>query len=136
MTQLSSYISFNGECRQAMNFYKECLGGELQLQTIAGSPMEGQCPATMHDQILHSTLINGGIFLMGSDMQGPEAFVKGNNIAISINCSSEEEIRSFFTRLSKGGKIIDELKKQFWGGLFGVLTDRFGIRWMFNYEPK
>jgi PhnB protein len=136
MTQLSPYINFNGQCRQAMSFYQECLGGELHLQPIAGSPIEAQCPQAIHDQILHSALINKGIFLMGSDMQGPVKFVPGNNMAISINCSSEEEIRTFFTKLSSKGEIIDDLKKQFWGGLFGVLTDQFGIRWMFNYEVK
>ena len=136
MTQLSPYINFSGECRQAMNFYKECLGGELHLQTVAGSPMETQCPVSMKDHILHSALIKGGIFLMASDMQGPGAFIKGNNFAISVNCSSEEEIRTFFNNLSAGGEIIDDLKKQFWGGLFGVLTDRFGVRWMFNFEQK
>ena len=93
-------------------------------------------PAAMKDQILHSTLINQGIFLMGSDMQGAVQFVPGNNIAISINCNSEEETRTFFIKLSTGGNIIDDLKKQFWGGLFGVLTDKFGICWMFNYEEK
>jgi len=136
MTQLSPYINFNGECRQAMHFYQESLGGELHLQTIAGSPIEAACPPAIRDQILHSTLINKGIFMMGSDMQGPVQTVKGNNIAISVNCSSEEEINSFFKNLSAGGEIIEDLKKQFWGGLFGVLTDKFGIRWMFNYEPQ
>jgi len=136
MTQLSPYINFNGECRQAMHFYQECLGGELHLQTIAGSPIEAACPPAIWDQILYSTLINKGIFMMGSDMQGLVQTVKGNNIAISVNCSSEEEINSFFKNLSAGGEIIEDLKKQFWGGLFGVLTDKFGIRWMFNYEPQ
>jgi PhnB protein len=135
MTQLSPYIHFNGDCRQAMEFYKQCLGGELHLQTIGGSPIEAECPPGMKDQILHSSLINRGIFMMGSDMNGPGAFVQGNNMAISINCSSEEEISIFFSKLSTGGKIIDDLKEQFWGGLFGVLTDRFGIRWMLNFEP-
>ena len=136
MTQLSPYVNFNGQCRQAMSFYKECLGGELHIQTVGGSPIEAQCPAAMKDQVLHSTLINKGIFLMGSDMQAPGAFIQGNNMAISVNCSSEEEIRSFYSNLSEGGYIIDELRLQFWGGLFGVVTDKFGIRWMFNYEPK
>ena len=136
MTQLSPYVNFNGQCRQAMSFYKECLGGELHIQTVGGSPIESQCPAAMKDQVLHSTLINKGIFLMGSDMQAPGAFIQGNNMAISVNCSSEEEIRSFYSNLSEGGHIIDELRQQFWGGLFGVVTDKFGIRWMFNYEPK
>jgi PhnB protein len=136
MSQLSPYINFNGTCKEAMRFYQDSIGGELHLQTIAGSPIEAQCPASMHDQILHATLIKDGIFLMASDMQGPVAFVQGNNMAISINCDSEKEIRTFFKNLSAGGEIIEDLNKQFWGGLFGVLTDKFGIRWMFNFEPK
>ena len=73
---------------------------------------------------------------MGSDMVGPDGFNKGNNIALSVNCSSEEEINTFFSKLSAGGKIIDPLKVQFWGAIFGVLTDKFGINWMFNYDKN
>ena len=137
MTQINAYIGFNGKCREAMTFYKECLGGELTLQTVEGSPIEAQCPAAMKGQILHSSLIKNGLLLMGTDMVGPDGYTKGNNIALSVNCSSEEEINEFFSRLSAGGKIIDPLKVQFWGALFGVLTDKFGINWMFNSElPK
>lgn len=133
MTQINAYIGFNGNCRDAMTFYKECIGGELNLQTVEGSPMENQCPGVMKHHILHSSLTKNGLILMGSDMVGPDGFQKGNNIALSVNCSSEEEINAFFSKLSDGGKIIDPLKQQFWGAMFGVLKDRFGITWMFNY---
>jgi PhnB protein len=136
MTHLSPYIHFNGTCKEAMRFYQDSIGGELHLQTIAGSPLEAQFPKSMHGQILHATLFKEGIFMMGSDMPGPVAFVQGNNIAISIDCNTEEETRRYFKNLSEGGEILDDLKDQFWGGLFGVLTDKFGIRWMFNFEPK
>jgi PhnB protein len=136
MTQIHAYINFSGNCREAMTFYKECLEGELTLQTIGDSPVEVQCPAGMKDQILHSGFTKGGLLLMGSDMAGPEGITKGNNIALSLNCSSEEEINTFFSRLSEGGKIIDPLKVQFWGAWFGVLNDKFGIRWMLNYDKN
>ena len=137
MTQINAYVSFSGNCREAMTFYKECLGGELTLQTVGGSPIEAQCPAAMKDQILHSTLMkDGSLLLMGSDMVAPDGFIKGNNIALSVNCSSEGEINEFFSSLSASGKIIDPLKEQFWGAIFGVLTDKFGIRWMFNYDKN
>ena len=134
MTQINAYINFSGNCREAMTFYKECLGGELTLQTVGGSPIEAQCPAGMKDDILHATLTKGVLLLMGSDMVGPGGLVKGNNIALSLNCSSEEEINTFFSKLSESGNIIDPLKVQFWGAMFGVLTDKFGIRWMLNYD--
>ena len=137
MTQINAYVNFSGNCREAMTFYKECLEGELTLQTVEGSPIEAQCPAAMKHQILHSTLMkDGSLLLMGSDMAGPEGITNGNNIALSVNCSSEKEINEFFSRLSDSGKIIDPLKEQFWGAIFGVLTDKFGIRWMFNYDKS
>lgn len=136
MTQINAYIGFNGQCREAMSFYKECLGGELTLQTFEDSPMGAQCPAAMKHQILHSSLTKDGLLLMGSDMTGPDGYNKGNNIALSLNCSSEEEINTFFSKLAEGGKIIDPLKVQFWGAIFGVLTDKFGINWMFNYDKN
>lgn len=136
MTQISAYVGLNGKCREAMTFYQECLGGELTMQTVAETPIAAQCPAGMHHQIMHSTLAKDGYVLMGSDMVSPQGFIQGNNVALSVNCSSEEEINTFFSKLAEGGKIIDELKTQFWGGVFGVLIDKFGINWMFNYEKK
>jgi PhnB protein len=136
MTQINGYISFNGNCREAMTFYKDCLGGELTLQAIGESPIAGQCPSAMQNQILHSMLIHNVIRIMGSDMEGPGGVQQGNNISLMINCSSEEEINRFFSSLSEGGKVLDPLKVQFWGGTFGVINDKFGIRWMFNYDKN
>lgn len=136
MTQINAYIGFNGQCREAMNFYKECLGGELNLMPIAGSPLAAQCPEAMQDGVAHAMLTNGGLVLMGTDMTGPAGYIKGTNIALSVNCSSEEEINSFYNKLSEGGQIVDTLKEQFWGALFGVVVDKFGITWMFNYDKK
>lgn len=136
MTTLNPYINFNGNCREAMTFYQHCLGGVLSLQTVEGSAIEDMCPASMKDMILHSTLLNGAVFIMGSDMVGPGGFTKGNSIAISINCSSEKEINTLYKRFAEGGKILDPLKTQFWGGMFGVVSDKFGVRWMFNYNKN
>ena len=136
MTQIHAYLNFNGNCREAMSFYQECLGGELDLQTVEGSPMESQCPAAMKHHILHSSLTKNSLLLMGSDMTGPEGYIKGNTMALSLNCSSEEEINSFFSRLSLEGRVIHPLVEQFWGSIFGVLTDKFGVRWMFNFNKN
>jgi PhnB protein len=136
MTQINAYIGFNRTCREAMNFYKECLGGDLMLQTIGESPMAAQFPPAMKDQILHSSLTKGPLLIMGTDCTTPEGFVKGNNISLSLICSTEEEINTFFSKLSEGGKIIDPLKEQFWGAIFGVLRDKYGIGWMFNYDKN
>lgn len=137
MTLINAYLNFSGNCREAMNFYKECLGGELNMQTVEGSPIETQCPAAMKHHILHASLAKDDLLLMGSDMQEPgEGFTKGNNIALSLNCSSEEEIKTFFSNLSKEGKVSHALTEQFRGATFGVLTDKYGIRWMLNYDKN
>lgn len=136
MTQINAYLNFEGNCREVMTFYQESLGGELNIQTVEGSPIEAQCPTAMKHQILHASLIKDGLLLMGSDMQAPGGFIKGNNISLSLSCSSEDEINTFFSNLSQDGKIIHALAEEFWGATFGVLTDKFGIRWMLNYDKN
>jgi PhnB protein len=136
MTQINAYIGFNGQCREAMEFYKECIGGDLTFQTIAESPIARQCPEGIQGQILHSSLTKGPLLLMATDMAGPGGYAKGNNVALSLNCSSEEEINTFFAKLSIAGKILDSLKVSFWGSLFGCFSDKFGIVWMLNYEKN
>ncbi len=136
MAQINAYIGFNGACREAMTFYKECLNAELDLQTIEGSPIESQCPPAIKHQIMHATLTKGSLLLMGTDMNAPGGYVRGNNVALSLNCSSEDEINTFFNSLSAGGNIIDPLGVKFWGAIFGVLDDKFGIRWMLHYDKN
>lgn len=136
MALINAYLNFNGDCRAAMEFYKTCLDAELELQPIEGSAMEHQCPSAMKNHILHATLQKGRLLLMGSDMNGPDGFSKGNNMALCLNCESETEIRKYYTKLSAGGQLIHPLRTEFWGAIFGVFTDRFGVRWMLNYDQK
>jgi PhnB protein len=136
MAQINSYLTFNGNCRQAMTFYKNCLGGELYFQTIGGSPMSEQMPPKMKDCILHATLTNGSLILMGSDMVSETGFIKGNAVSLMLNCNSEEEIRRFYEKLSQGGQATHPLENTFWGALFGGLTDKFGNHWLLNFDKN
>ncbi len=136
MTQINAYINFSGNCREAMTFYNDCIGGELNMQTVEGSPLEKDCTEALQHHILHASLTKDALLLMGSDMEGPEGFIKGNNIALSLNCSSDEEINTFFSKLSAAGTVAHPLSTVFWGATFGVLTDKFGIRWMLNYDKN
>ncbi len=136
MTQINSYLTFNGNCREAMNFYKDCLGGELTLQTIGDSPLADKMPPQMKECILHATLIKDKLVLMGSDMVGENGLKKGNSVSLAINCSSDEEIRSFYEKLSAGGKKDHGLEESFWGATFGDLTDKYGNHWLLNYEKN
>lgn len=135
MKQLLAYISFQGNTREAMNFYKDCLGGELEIRTFKGSAMEEHFPAEMHDKVMHSHLISGNIGLMASDMPNPKGIVAGNNITLMLECSTEEEIRSIYDKLSAGGDADHPVQPAFWGGVFGHLTDKFGIVWLLTCDP-
>ncbi len=134
MTQINSYLTFNGNCREAMRFYKDCLGGELNLQTIGESPMADKMPAQMKECILHATLIKDGLVLMGSDMVSDQGMIKGNAVSMALICSSEEEIKNFYQKLSDGGIASHPLENTFWGALFGDLIDKYGNHWLLNYE--
>jgi PhnB protein len=137
MKAINVYLGFAGKCREAMNFYKECLGGgDLQLQSVGESPVADQMPPGFDkEQILHSTLVKDGITIMGSDMQRGKP-INGNLVGICVNCSSAEEIQTMFTKLSEGGTVDDPLKEQFWGDTFGAVTDKYGKPWMFNYSKN
>jgi len=137
MTQINVYLTFDGNCAEAMNFYKECLGGELTLNPIDGSGMESQCTGAKPGAIMHAELHKGNLLLMASDMMmaGTE-LVRGNATALSLNCSSEDEIYTFFEKLSQDGTQLSPVKKEFWGALFGMLTDKFGVRWLLNYDQS
>ena len=116
-----------------MSFYKDCLGGELRLQTIGESPLADRMPELMQNCILHSTLTNDALVLLGSDMVPSSGLIKGNALSLSLDCSSEDEIRECYFRLASGGSSDYPLEETFWGALFGGLTDRFGNHWLLNY---
>lgn len=133
-TRINVYLTFKGNCEEAMNFYHQCLGGELTLNRVEGSPAEEHCGADDKNKIMHANLIKDDLILMASDMLWPGELKHGNSITLSLNCSSEEETRDLFTKLAEGGQITQPLQDQFWGALWGSLTDKFGFNWMFNYD--
>jgi PhnB protein len=134
MTQLNAYLNFNGQCREALTFYRDCLEAELSLQKISESPMAAQMPSEAGANILHGALMrNGAILLMGSDMMGAH-LRQGNSVYLCLNCNNDEEVNAFFTKLSAGGKVITPLHQSFWGATYGELIDKFGMTWMFNYS--
>jgi PhnB protein len=136
MATINAYLTFNGKCREAMNFYQSCLGGALQLQTVGESPMANQMPVKMKEHILHATLIKGEMILMGSDMVSEDGLVKGNSVSMALNLNSEEEIRNCYKKLSEDGKANHPLENTFWGALFGDLTDKYGNHWVLNFTRQ
>jgi PhnB protein len=86
--------------------------------------------------ILHASLVNGNLILVGSDMLSEKWLTIGNTISMAINCSSEEEIQNFYEKLSAGGTKDHALDQSFWGASFGDLTDKYGNHWLLNYEKN
>jgi PhnB protein len=87
----------------------------------------------MKEFILHATLTKNELILMGSDMVAEGGLIKGNAVSLSINCSSEKEILSFYKKLSVGGNADHPLEDTFWGALFGDLTDKYGNHWVIKF---
>ena|SRR5688572_2643884 len=133
---VSSYLTFNGNCREAMTFYKKCLGGELTFLTIGKSPLSDKMPVKMKDCILHSTLARDAFILMGSDMVGEDGLIRGNSVSLVLHCKSEKEIKTCYKKLAAGGKINHPIETTFQGALLGDLTDRYGNHWLLNFENK
>ncbi len=136
MSTVNSYLTFNGNCREAMTFYQQCLGGELFFQTIGESPLSERMPKRVKDFIVHSTLTNGTLLLMGSDLVPETGLMRGNTVSLILNSGSEREIRICYKKLSAGGKATHPLQKNFWGAMFGGLTDKFGNHWLLNYDKN
>ena len=88
----------------------------------------------MKDCILHATLKKEALVLQGSDIVPQTGFLKGNTVSLSLNCSSEEEIKKVYTKLSAEGKADHPLEDTFWGALFGDLTDKYGNHWILNFN--
>lgn len=134
-SKLNPYISFQGNAREAMEFYKSIFGGSLTLTTFQDGGMAAN--QTNVDQIMHSELIaNNGMTIMGSDLPDGMIYSKGTNISISLSGDNEAELSAYYNALAVGGIIAEPLKKAPWGDTFGMLTDKFGIFWMVNIAGK
>jgi PhnB protein len=137
MPALNPYLNFNGNTEEVFNFYKSVFGGEFDtVMRFKDMPQEYQDPADDGQKIMHMSLpITGGDMLMGSDVpQRMGKVTNGTNFHIAINAISKEEAEKLFNGLSAGGKVLMPLSKAFWGALFGMFTDKYGIDWMVNYD--
>ena len=133
--KLITYLSFAGNCEEAMNFYKEALGAEILLVNKMGdSPME--IPENLKDKIMHARMQIGETELYMSDTFDPSSLNKGNNVSLSIQADDIPQLEDLFNRLSAGGNVTMPLTDAFWGARFGMFVDKFGMNWMFNCELK
>jgi len=133
--KLIPYLNFAGNCREAINFYKDSLHGDIvSVQTFAEANY--QMDTEQADNILHSEVKVENIQFYASD--GMPGFVAngGNMVTLSINLEDVAEEERIFNALSVGGTVTMALNDTFWGARFGMLVDKFGVPWMLNCEPK
>ncbi|MFG3342095.1 VOC family protein [Glycomyces sp. NPDC048151] len=124
---LNPYVQFDGDAREAMEFYHSVLGGELKLNTFGESGMPG--PGA--DKIMHAQLTSAaGYTIMASDTPPGMDYKPGQNISISISGDDAELLRGYWEALGEGATVAMPLEKQMWGDEFGALVDRFGVNWM------
>lgn len=130
MTQIYTYLTFNGNCREAMAFYRDCFGGTLTFQTVGESPGSDQLPRPLKRAILQATLVNDHVTLLGSDMVSEQGLITGNAVSLMLRCSSEDELKRYYEKLVSGGTEIHPPENTYWGALFGVVRDRYGYQWL------
>lgn len=133
VSKLNPYISYQGNAREALEFYKTVFGGKLELSTFK----EGGALSTpeTENQIMHGMLVaDNGITLMASDAVdvGGMKYEKGTDMSISLSGDNEEELTAYYNKLSEGGKIAQPLTKAPWGDTFGMFSDKYGIFWLVN----
>jgi PhnB protein len=129
------YISFNGQCEEALAFYAKCLGGTVgDINRYGGSPMDGQFPPEWAEKVMHARLsINGVVAIMGSDAM-PGRYEAPKGITMSVSALDAEESERVFHALAEGGSVTMPIQPTFWSARFGMLVDRFGVAWMVNCE--
>ena len=129
-SRLNPYISFDGTAREAMEAYRDALGGELSVNTFSDF---GEAPPGYEDKVMHSQLETpSGFTLMAADTPPGMPYQPGTNIAVSLSGDDEGELRGYFDKLAENGQVAIPLEKQMWGDVFGMVVDRFGITWMVN----
>ena len=134
MRQINAYLNFDGNCRDAMSFYAQCFGANLDVMPF--SEMPGTRPEGTEHRVMHAAISKGGsVLLMASDT-APGDFTQGNNFWLNVQCDTTDELERLFTVLGEGGAVKMPLHDAFWGSRFGMLTDRYGVNWMFNCELK
>lgn len=135
MTTLMPYLLFDGKCKEAMEFYQSCLGGELTLTKVKNSPAKDQMPAIQQDKVLNAHLSAGKLEISASDWLAlNETPVRGNTVCLFLSGGTLPELKALFEKLSAGANVTNPLQPTFFG-TYGALNDRFGVRWMFagNY---
>ncbi len=132
MIGVQPYLNFNGNCEEAINFYKDALGGELLfMQRYGESPMKGMGD---DNNVMHCTLKIGDSHIMASDNPEGQPASIGSNVSLAIGSNDPTGAEAIFAKMAEGGSVTMPMQQTFWAERFGMLTDKYGINWMFNCD--
>ena len=132
MPTLTPYLLFDGNCFQAMEFYKTCLGGELTVTKVKESASKDELPAIQQDKIINARLRSAGMEISASDwLRADRTPLRGNNVCLFLSGGTTQALKALFEKLSDEAEVTDPLNEQFFG-TYGALNDKFGVRWMFQ----
>ncbi|KQQ62662.1 VOC family protein [Microbacterium sp. Leaf320] len=132
MNQVTPYLSFRGNARDAMNFYHSVLGGELRIDTFDTVPAMMSSPQDKN-LVLHSQLmIDDGPILMAADTPTHMPHSPAAGMSVSLSGDDQAEIERIWKAVSEGATVTMPLATPPWGGKFGMLVDKFGIPWMLS----
>ncbi len=133
------YFNFNGNCREAVHFYAEVFGTESpQIMSFGEAPPNPDypLPEEAKDLVMHARLTIDGSNVMFSDVFPGMPFVVGNNISLAVVSKNMDDLKTYFSKLSEGGKVSMELQETFWSKCYGQLTDKFGVNWQLSHESE
>lgn len=136
---LQAYINFNGNCREAVEFYSDVFGTEKpEIMSYKDAPADSDFPLTEEtkDLVLHTSLDIEGGTVMFSDVPPDMPLVTGNNISLVIVSKDMDRIRSLFNKLKDGGTVGMDLQETFWSRSYGFVTDKFGVGWQFDHDSE
>ena len=138
MMNLTPFVLFDGNCAEAMRFYKSCLGGDLTITKLGDTPMKSQMPAALHERVAYANLKRGAVEFSATDwMHATQKPKQGNTVAMYLNCERYEELRAIFDNLAVGAdsELLEDLQDMPFGS-YGHLADRYGVHWFFRGEKK
>ena len=133
---LNVYMIFNGDCREAVEFYGQVFGSEANIMSFGDAPPnpEFPLPEEAKNLVMHAGLMIAGSNVMFSDNFPGTPFVKGNNIMLTVVSTEIDEVKSIFNKLKEGGNVEMELQETFWSYSYGKLAVNFGVEWQISHD--
>jgi PhnB protein len=130
--KLNPYLTFDGRCREAFEFYQKAFGGQISfMQTIGESPMASSMPPETHGRVMHVTLHIGDQVLQGADAPSG-LFSEPAGFSVALHFDDVGEGQRVFDALAQKGMVQMPFQETFWAKGFGVLIDEFGTPWILN----